>query len=688
MTEEKPQKPGQESVYIIAIQIQFFTIPPNAIYERFIYNEVSKFWSRAGIPVQYSSRCTAKLAKLYNNYRDAQKNSNAEFEQEFSEYLDKLFDIAHGDVQNKVDSDVLKFLNDQRTVRKYHLRILKSENDSIESVDLTLPPSSKSISEQILSSGTTSTSWQSISSTFELQGRNYEPKNERGTINILTEDLVATLDSCRISYRNSVRVISSIASALGVDTNDLILNKTSFNEYRSKIRKEAAEKTKMLFGDIDVGAVVVHWDGKLIPDDLSCKKFDRVPIIVRSYNIEKILDVPALPDGKGLTQAEAIFTALQHWGITENVKAICCDTTASNLGCRNGAAIHLEQMLQTELLYLPCRHHIYELVLGFKETWSTVDQTKYKNGLVGNKIPRKLMGKVEETNNKIENFLGTTLPRDDYKEFLELCQIFLGTIDTKKVYFHKPGAFHHARWMSKAIYSLKICIFRDILDIDDETKKNLLDICLFIVFIYVPFWFEAPLAALAPNQDLRFLKAVYQYKTIDKQISEAVLNKFKNHLWYLNGETAALSFFDENISFSIKRKMVKALENNENQDFDSSKRYGIHTISEIVNLQKKDIDFFINSDSLQFFERFNIDKNFLKLDVETWADNNDYLEGLRIVKNLQIVNDVAERAIKLTQEYINILTTREDQKQYLIQVVSEYKKKYPNATKACLTKKL
>nr|CCQ71357.1 hypothetical protein CcPL6.029 [Cotesia congregata] len=636
-----------------------------------VINEVSKFWSRAGIPVQYSSRCTAKLAKLYNNYRDAQKNSNAEFEQEFSEYLDKLFDIAHGDVQNKVDSDVLKFLNDQRTVRKYHLRILKSDNDSIESVDLMLPPSSKSISEQILSSGTTSTSWQSTSSTFELQGRNYEPKNERGTINILTEDLVATLDSCRISYRNSVRVISSIASALGVDTNDLILNKTSFNEYRSKIRKEAAEKTKMLFGDIDVGAVVV-------------------PIIVRSYNIEKILDVPALPDGKGLIQAEAIFTALQHWGITENVKAICCDTTASNLGCRNGAAIHLEQMLQTELLYLPCRHLIYELVLVcvFTTKIPGTERPNYKNGLVGNKIPRKLMGKVEETNNKIENFLGTTLPRDDYKELLELCQIFLGTIDTKKVYFHKPGAFHHARWMSKAIYSLKIYIFRDILDIDDETKKNLLDICLFIVFIYVPFWFEAPLAALAPNQDLRFLKAVYQYKTINKQISEAVLNKFKNHLWYLNGETAALSFFDENISFSIKRKMVKALENNENQDFDSSKRYGIHTISEIVNLQKKDIDFFINSDSLQFFERFNIDKNFLKLDVETWADNNDYLEGLRIVKNLQVVNDVAERAIKLTQEYINILTTREDQKQYLIQVVSEYKKKYPNATKAYLTKKL
>lgn len=181
---------------------------------------------------------------------------------------------------------------------------------------------------------------------------------------------------------------------------------------------------KMIFGDIDVGAAVIHWDGKLIPDGLFCKKIDRVSIIVRSATVEKILDVAALSDGKGLTQAEAIFTAIQDLGNTENIKAICCDTTASNLGCRNGAAIHLEQMLETELLYLPCRHHIYDLVLfcvfttkipgtegpnvklfkNFQECWSTVDQNKYKYGLVDNKISRKLLGQVKEINHKIENF--------------------------------------------------------------------------------------------------------------------------------------------------------------------------------------------------------------------------------------------------------------------------------------------
>lgn len=500
---------------------------------------------------------------------------------------------------------------------------------------------------------------------FEAQGQNYEVKNERGTINILTEHVVTILDNCKISYRNSVRIISAVVMALGVDTDNLILNKTSFYELRSKIRKDAAERMKKLFGDAEVGAAVVHWDGKLIPDGLSCKKVDRVPIIIRSTTVERILNVPALPNGRGITQAQEIFKSIQEWGLSENVQAICCDTTASNLGNRNGAAINLKQLLQKDLLYLPCRHHIYELVLNcvfvtkipgtdgpnvplfkkFQENWNQVDQTKCKNGLTGNKIPKKLFTKVGKTNETIKNFLSEILPRDDYKELLELCQIFLGTMETDKIKFYKPGAFHHARWMSKAIYSLKIYIFRDIFEVDPEIQRSLFYICLFIVFVYVPFWFTVPLAASAPSQDLNFVKTVYQYKTIDKKLSEAVLHKFKNHLWYLNAEADALAFFDPTIPIPMKRKMIAALKCHENMDFDSPKRYVVNSDSEIINIQKKDIDFFINSNSRKFFDRFNINKNFLEFDVETWSTDDDYLEGLNVVNNLQVVNDVAERAV-------------------------------------------
>lgn len=156
--------------------------------------------------------------------------------------------------------------------------------------------------------------------------------------------------------------------------------------------------------------------------------------------------------------------------------------------------------------------------------------------------------------------------------------------------------------MSKAIYSLKIYIFRDVFKLTKEEEKSLFDICLFVVFIYVRFWYTAPLAIAAPNQDLQFLKAVYVYKDIDKCTSEAVLKKIKNHLWYLSPEVVALAFFDENISVPIKRKMVKALKLNVAYKFGCPKKYYINNDNDIKNLQGKEIDYFINHHTLQFFK--------------------------------------------------------------------------------------
>ena len=47
-------------------------------------------------------------------------------------------------------------------------------------------------------------------------------------------------------------------------------------------------------------------------------------------------------------------------------------------------------------------------------------------------------------------------PREDYRELLELAVIFLGGQPARGVRFMEPGAMHHARWMSKALYSVKI----------------------------------------------------------------------------------------------------------------------------------------------------------------------------------------------------------------------------------------
>ena len=536
-------------------------------------------------------------------------------------------------------------------------------------------------------------------------GRYYESQNVRGSIDVMTEKVVSVLDTCQISYRKSVHLISAIAESLGHNNDELILNKSSFHEKRKKIREEMAKKIKILFGYTQIKAGIVHWDGKIIPDSITCKRIDRLPIIVSSDECEKIIDVPALEDGKGVTIAKAVYKALYDWGLTDSIKALCCDTTAANLGCLNGAAVILEQLLNDSLLYLPCRHHIYEILLAeafaqklpgtngpnvllfkrFHDSWEEIDKSKYNNGLTD--IDPNLLGKVDEVAGFVDTCLKQSLPRDDYKELLLLSKIFLGK-SCAKVKFYKPGAYHHARWMAKAIYSIKIYLFREQFQLTCREKCGLLSICLFVIFVYITNWFTAPLAIKAPINDLQFLKKLYDYKNVDQQIAEAILRKIKNHLWYLNPEICTISFFDEEISVGMKLKMLDAVKCNEETTSEIPKRFFINNVDDLENLNDKNLDYFMNSNSLHLLDRFQINRNFLNVDVQEWPQNEDYLKGLKIFKTLRVVNDTAERGVHLTEEYINLLTKDEAQKQYLLQVVSEYKKQYPNANKTTVTKRI
>ncbi|KYQ56026.1 hypothetical protein ALC60_05009 [Trachymyrmex zeteki] len=51
-------------------------------------------------------------------------------------------------------------------------------------------------------------------------------------------------------------------------------------------------------------------------------------------------------------------------------------------------------------------------------------------------------------------------------------------------------------------------------------------------------------------------------------------------------------------------------------------------------------------------------------------------------------NDTAERGIKLFINYSTIITKDEDQKQFLLRVISDYRKQFPDAKRGTLLKPL
>lgn len=120
------------------------------------------------------------------------------------------------------------------------------------------------------------------------------------------------------------------------------------------------------------------------------------------------------------------------------------------------------------------------------------------------------------------------------------------------VSFRKPGAVHHARWLAKANYSLKMFMFREQFSLSKGELDGLREVCMYVIVIYVKIWFPATLAAKAPSNDLQLLKDLINYREINIEVSKVAQKKMLNHLWYLTETTAPLAFFNKDVSIDCK----------------------------------------------------------------------------------------------------------------------------------------
>ena len=94
--------------------------------------------------------------------------------------------------------------------------------------------------------------------------------------------------------------------------------------------------------------------------------------------------------------------------------------------------------------------------------------------------------------------------------------------------------------------------------------------------------------------------------------------------------------------------------------------------------KEKELYEFASKRTKRFFEILGEPCSFLGIDPELWTTNEDYKNLETIVsKVLDVTNDAAERGVKLMVDYHCKLTTDEDQKQALFQMVAYYRKTFP-----------
>ncbi|ESO00508.1 hypothetical protein HELRODRAFT_175949 [Helobdella robusta] len=169
------------------------------------------------------------------------------------------------------------------------------------------------------------------------------------------------------------------------------------------------------------------------------------------------------------------------------------------------------------------------------------------------------------------------IPREDYKEFVELCRLVLDyPMQTDgKYHYRVPGAYHTnglmARWMAKVIYCLRMHLFRNEFKLTATETKSLTEFCLFATHIYVPAWMLFPILSDASVKYLQLLGKIEQYFEINKNVAKKIKKSFSN-TQYLDVELVMMRpQILESASIDILKFCSKWMKANSRQDFEPTK---------------------------------------------------------------------------------------------------------------------
>ena len=231
--------------------------------------------------------------------------------------------------------------------------------------------------------------------------------------------------------------------------------------------------------------------------------------------------------------------------------------------------------------------------------------------------------------------------------------------------------------MAVALYAPKMYGFGDQVGYSAEFLDKLERVLLFTCLLYTAYWVDAPKAAEAAVVDLQLFKDLHIYQMIDQEVANAVIAVFNRHTWYLTQELAVFALCSKRLSNNVKRDLADKL-----MFFERPVEYrpGKPSLPEVT--ESSELTDFIGTNSWLVFDILGIKGDWLEKSVTEWEDFPEFLTLQSYIDNLKVVNDTAERGIKLWSDYIGILTSDEAKRQDIVQVVEEHRGKVKARNKA------
>lgn len=491
------------------------------------------------------------------------------------------------------------------------------------------------------------------------------------------------------------------------------------------ISEKLAEAVKTKWNSPAIASL--HWDGKNMKTlDDKYKTEERLAVLVGDGNGVKLLGTPSYPVGTdrpaGHIISDNTVDLLKSWNCADNIVNLVFDTTASNTGHVTAACVTIQQTLGRALLWSGCRHHVGELIVGHVfedlkiETSKAPEVTLFQRFRANyDSIPKdfdKLFTfdkMVFEKRVSVQQLIqkwredailkaSATIKysREDYSEFAKLVKVFLDDEDEILTSFRRPGAVHKARWMGKVLYVLKLTMLeneisnlpRGTITASHQVPK-LQEFAKFVSLVYFKWWAVCASSINAPWNDLNLVKDIIAYGSLNKLVSDSAKLAFSRHLWYLTAEMVPLSLFSEHVPETCRRKMAAKLLQLK-PDNDTFKKlplnrfgtgFGKPVFPDTSSLNKKTtlVDL-LTVDSWFIFKVLNLNSEFLSLPIIQWKESESYLDAASKVTLLNVVNDSAERGIKLSTDYLGCAKL-EGRFQNTLQVVEDSRKELKNLRK-------
>ena len=392
---------------------------------------------------------------------------------------------------------------------------------------------------------------------------------------------------------------------------------------------------------------------------------------------EILLGIVPVANGTAVKTHEAILNLLHQNEISfDKISACVFDTTSVNTGEVNGIIRKLERSFEHPILELACRHHMYELVCGaaseiiigktqqgkgnkkttapyeplFRnlcESWENIDKENLTIFDIKS-LPRALSTHIDEAKEFLKEWISTkNSQREDYLQMAKLCLIYIGgdlPNEMAKFRMQKPGAYHHARWMSKVLYVLKLAMLQPPFV---DNIQNIRSLALFYSVFYAKQWLSCILPSEAPSQDLSLFKALEKVSNTKgnwpiefQRICEAAMMKLKCHTWYLSERLVALALFSDKTKDTVKEKMRLAIIRHNKKPSHSEQQQ-----PQCSSFTNKNLWDFVGPDTYTFFKLLNLNPNLLNENVSKWSSSAYFKHHIDVIRNLSVVNDISERAL-------------------------------------------